>query len=285
MARKKRIIEQSAVAEAPAKSQPAYQDAFQSNLNQRLDYAGKSFDGKGKTILYALAAVAVLAVIAGIFYTYNRRTNAAAQVALGKAIETSQAQVTDSPIPAGSTTEKTFKTEKERAEASIAEFQTVADKFGGSAGDKAKYFIAVNRLSVDRAQAVTDLESLAKSSDEVGKLSKFALAQTRVTDGKLDDAAALYQELAALDNPIIAKDTLNYNLAAIYEKQGKKDEAVNLYFNIAKAAAEAKDADGKAVPQTQTAKDAKEKLTALNPDKAKEIPTPAPDLSGGMPFG
>ena len=285
MARKKRIIEQSPVLANQPAAPVKYQDAFQSSLNQRLDYAGKSFEGKGKTLLYALAAVAVLAVIAGIFYTYNRRQNAAAQTALGKAIETSQAQVTDSPIPAGSTTEKTFKTDKARAEASIAEFQTVADKFGGAAGDKARYFIAVNRLAIDRPQAITDLETLAKSNDEVGKLSKFALAQTRVSDGKLDDAAALYSELAAADS-IIAKDTINFNLAGVYEKQGKKDDAANLYFNIAKAAAEAKDLDGKAVPLSQTAKDAKEKLTALNPDKAKEIPVPAPDSSaGGMPFG
>lgn len=282
MARKKRIIEQPAAVQT--KEPVSYQDAFQTNVNRRIEHAGRAFEGKSKTILYAAAALAVLAVIAGIFVVYNRRNAAAGQTALGKAIQTSQAQVTNSPAPAGST-EKTFKTEKERAEASVGEFQTVADKFGGAIGDKAKYFIAVNRLSLDRAQAETDLDGLSKSSDEVGKMSKFALAQAKTGDGKLDEAAALYQELANLDNPIISKDTINFNLAEIYEKQGKKDEAANLYFNISKAAAEAKDADGKAIQQTQTARAAKDKLTAINPDKAKEIPESTPDLSGGMPFG
>ena len=76
-------------------------------------------------------------------------------------------------------------------------------------------------------------------------------------------------------------------MAKLYEKQGKKDEAVNLYFNIAKAASEAKDPEGKPVPLSTTANAAKDKVTELAPEKAKEIPEPAPDasLGGGLPFG
>lgn len=286
MARKKRTIEQPEIPTNEPKEKVAYQDAFQSNVNRRIEDVSKSFEGKWKNVFYGLAAIAVLAVLIGIFALWNRRSDATAQTALGKAIETSQAQVTEQPAP-GSTA-KTFKTEKERAEASIAEFQAVADKFGGDVGEKAKYFIAVNRISIDRAAGITELEALAKSNDEVGKLSKFALAQAKTSDNKLDEAAALYQELAGMSDTIIAKETINFNLAEVYEKQGKKTEAADLYFNIAKAAAEAKDLDGKAIPMNTTANEAKEKLTALNPEKAKELPAPSPEAPpsmGGMPFG
>lgn len=286
MARKKRTIEQPEIPTNEPKEKVAYQDAFQSNVNRRIEDVSKSFEGKWKNVLYGLAAIAVLAVLIGIFALWNRRSDATAQTALGKAIETSQAQVTEQPAP-GSTA-KTFKTEKERAEASIAEFQAVADKFGGDTGEKAKYFIAVNRISIDRAAGITELEALAKSNGEVGKLSKFALAQAKTSDNKLDEAAALYQELAGMSDTIIAKETINFNLAEVYEKQGKKTEAAELYFNIAKAAAEAKDLDGKAIPMNTTANEAKEKLTALNPEKAKELPAPSPESPpsmGGMPFG
>lgn len=284
MARKKRLVEQPALPTNEPKEKVAYQDAFQSNVNRRLEESSKVFEGKGKTILYAIAAIAVLAILIGIFMSYNRRSNATGQTALGKAIETSQAQVTDQPLPAGSTM-KTFKTEKERAEASIAEFQAVADKFGGDVGEKAKYFIAVNRLSVDRPAAVTELEALAKGSGEVGTLSKFALAQAKTSDGKLDEAVTLYQDLAKMSDPIISKDTINFNLAQILEKQGKKTEAADLYLNIAKTAAEAKDTEGKAIPLSQTAREAKDKLTALDPEKAKTIPEPTPETPSGLPFG
>lgn len=265
------------------KAKIQYKDDFQKTYGSRIEQLGNKLDGKGKQILYGLAAVGVLLVLVGMFYTYQRRQNNTAQLELGNAIETYQAQVTDSPLPAGST-QKTFKTEKERAEASISEFQAVADKFGGSYAEKAKYFIAVNRLVLDREAGITELESLSSSGGEVGNMAKFALAQAKSSDGKLDEAAKLYQELAASGDSVIAKETINFDLAAIYEKQDKPKEAVELYFNIAKTASEAKTADDKPVPLTQTAQAAKAKVEELDPEKAKEIKeqeTPAPP----MPLG
>lgn len=287
MARKKRIPEAGIVTTEP-KEKVQHQDAFQSTVTKRVEDVSKTFEGKGKTFLYAVAAVAVLLVLVGIFYLWNRSSDAKAQAALGKAIETSQAYVTDSPVPAGSTV-KTFKTEKERAEAAVAEFQSVADKFGGPIGEKAKYFVAVNKLSIDRGAATTELENLAKGSGEIGTLSKFALAQVKAGDGKTDEAVALYQQLAAADSSVIAKDSINFELAKLYEKQGKKDDAVNLYFTLAKTASEAKDTDGKPVPMSSTARDAKAKVEELAPDKAKEIVEPKPDSpfggGGNLPLG
>jgi len=274
MARKKRQIpEQFKTPVQEDKPKTAYQDEFQTGVGRKVEDFGKKFEGKGRTLLYGLAALAVLAVLLGIFTAWNRRSEATAQTALGKAIETSQARVSDSPAPVGFVG-KTFKTERERSDAAITEFQAVADKYGSSVKEKARYFIAVNRLKFDRAAAVPELEELSKSSGEVGTLSKFALAQAKTDDNKLDESAGLYQELAALSNPILARDTINFELANVYEKQGKNAEAADLYFNIAKAASEAKDLEGKPVPRSQTAREAKEKLEKLNPAKAKEIVEP-----------
>ncbi len=287
MARKKRQVPEQFKAPVQTADKPktVYQDEFQSGVNRKVEDLGKKFEGKGRNILYGLAALAVLAVLIGIFSIWNRRSEAAAQTALGKAIETSQAQVSDSPAPAGSTA-KVFKTDKERSEAAIAEFQTVVDKFGGAVEEKAKYFIAVNRLKLDRAAGIQELEPLSKSSGEIGTLSKFALAQAKASDGKYDEAVALYNELIGLSNPILSKDTLNFELAQIYQKQGKTNEAADLYYNIAKAASEAKGLDEKPVPMSQTAREAKDKLEEINPERAKEIVEPAPESPfGGMPFG
>ena len=287
MARKKRSFQQPLPQTTEdQKNKPRYQDHFQQNVGRKIEDAGKKFQGQGKNILYGLAAIAVLAIIIGIFYSWNRRTNAAGQTALGKAIETSQAKVTDSPAPAGST-EKTFKTEKERAEAAVAEFQAVADKFGGSIGEKARYFAAVNRMSLDRNTAIQDLEGLGNSGGDVGTLAKFALAHAKADDGKTDEAIEIYKGLAGASDTVISKDTINLALAALYEKKGMKQEAVDLYFGIAKTASEAKDKDGKALPVGAAGREAKTKLEQLDPEKAKEIKEPEMDPSalGGMPFG
>lgn len=282
MARKKRQIPEQFQSPAPTSDQPrvVYQDDFQAGVNKKIENLGRQFDGKGRNILYGIAAVAVLAVLIGIFFRWNSRSEAKAQTALGKAIETSQARVSASPAPAGFDG-KMFKTEKERAEASIAEFQTVADTYGNPIKDKARYFIAVNRLKVDRPAALLELDGLAKSGGEIATLSKFALAQAKNDDGKPDEAVALYQELVGSANSLLAKDSLNFEIAQIYQKQGKNTEAADLYFNIAKTASEAKNLEGKPIPLSPTAREAKDKLEEINPDRAKEIVEPVPE----SPFG
>jgi hypothetical protein len=285
MARKKRLIEPVAVAAGETKDKPRYQDPFQQRIGGTIEEAGKKLEGHGRNILYGLAALVVLGILAWLIYSWTGRSSAEAQTALGKAIAISARRVTDTPVPAGSN-EKTFKTEKERAEASVAEFQAVAEKYGGDVGKKARYFAATNRLMLDRPAAVAELEELAKSNDEVGKLSKFALAQTRVADGRTDEAVALYQELSAASDSIVSKETINFELAKLYEKQGKKQEAVDLLFNLVKSASEVKDQEGKPVPLTPTAESAREKLGELDPAKAQELPPPPSDpSSGGFSFG
>lgn len=280
MAKKQRRFEQLSSAAIDPKAKKRYRDPLQDQVGRKLEEVGKRFEGKGRTALYVVGAILVLAIILGIVYSWNKRSSGAAQYALGKAIETSRVRVTDVPPAAGST-EKTFKSEKERAEAAIAEFEAVSNKYGGAVGEKAKYFVAVNRLMTDRDAAITELTAISAGTTPSAYMAKFALAQTKASDGKYDEAASLYQELAAAADPIVSKETVNFELAKVYEKQDKKQEAVDLYLSIAKAAAEAKDVDGKAIPMSQTATEAKEKVTELDPEKAKEIPESAPE----SPFG
>jgi hypothetical protein len=279
MARKKRLQEVKEVPEQKPKEPVFYQDAFQQKTNRQLNEISKKVEGKGRTILYAVAAVAVLVVLIGLIYSWNRRSSSAGQNALGNAIETSIAPVTTQPIPP-TYTGKAFKSERERAAAALAEFQNVASTYGGAIGEKAKYFAAVTKLSIDRNAAVQELETIAKSGGEVGSLAKFALAQAKQGDNKLDEAVALYQELAAANDPVVSRDTINLALATIFEKQGKKTEAADLYFKIADAASKAKDADGKPIQPSQTAREAKDKLQALDPAKAAEIKDETPQLPG-----
>jgi len=281
MARKKHKITQLEPLEDNSKPKKQYKDSFQRDFGKKVEGFMNKLEGSGKTILYGLGAVLILGIIVLIIYRWNASSNAAAQAALGKAIEISQSRVTTTPVQAGSP-EKTFATEKERAEAAVAAFQDVSSKFGGNVGEKASYFAAVNKISLDREAAITELQTLSANSDAVGKLSKFALGQAYDGDGKFDEAAKVYSELAAMDNSVVAKDTVNFQLASIYEKQDKTKEAADLYYKIAKDASEAKDADGKPVPMSTTATDAKAKLEKLDPERAKEIQEPAPALPPGM---
>jgi tetratricopeptide (TPR) repeat protein len=279
MARKKRSVVTTVAPTQEAAKPGRYQDTFQQNVGQKFEEVGKSIEAQKRNLLYGLGAVLVLAALVVTYFVWSSRSNAAAQAALAKAIETAEAPILDTPPAAGSNTRQ-FSSAKDRAQAAIPEFQAVAEQYGGPVAEKAKYFIAVNQLFLDRAVGISELESLAKNSGEVGIMAKFALAQTRADDGRLDEAAALYKELVDSSQTIAPKDTLSLELAKVYEKQGKKQEAVDLLFNTVKSASETKDLEGKPVPLGAAAIAAKDKLTELDPERAKQIPEPAPAETG-----
>src|SRR5687768_15954399 len=95
MARKKRRFEQLEAAAATPKEKPIYVNPVQQKVNERLEEAGKQFEGKGRTLLYGVAALVVLAIIGLIFMNWSRKADAEAQTALGKAIEITRATISE----------------------------------------------------------------------------------------------------------------------------------------------------------------------------------------------
>ncbi|HEU4930533.1 MAG TPA: hypothetical protein VFT48_00560 [Pyrinomonadaceae bacterium] len=254
-------------------------DRFRDTTMSYLDRLGDLLEGRGRTILYALGGIILASVLVILFVKWNNRKNDEARQALGRAINITTAAVTPSPLPGS--TEVTFSTEKERAEKAIAEFEKVAAKYGEPYKSESRYFIASNRLVVDRQKGISELTELANnSSGDVAALSKFALAQANESDGKLDDAARLYSELVRLNSATVTTETANLRLAKVYEKQGKKKEAADLLFNIVDAARKAKGPDNQPVPQSSAAREAAEELQKLDPDRYSQLPPEIPSLAG-----
>src|SRR4051812_10314419 len=97
MARKKRRFEQLEAAASAPKEKKTYVDPLQQQVVPRIEKIGEKLEGKGRTILYAIGALILLGLIAFFVIRWMNKSSAVAQAALGKAIETSQAQVTDAP--------------------------------------------------------------------------------------------------------------------------------------------------------------------------------------------
>lgn len=252
-------------------------DKFRDTTMTYVDRLGHRLEGKGRTILYGIGAVILLGLIAWGVMAWRGSRNEEASLALGRAIKLTEAPVVATPVPGS--TEPSFRTEKERAQKAVEEFQKVAAQYGGSTGEYARYFAAANQLSIDHAKAMAELDALTKSGEqEVATLSKFALAQAKEADGKYDEAAALYSELAKLNSTIITPETANLRLALAYEKLGKKQEAADILFNMVEASRQAKDKDGKPVPQSAAARKSADELEKLDPARFAQLtPPPLPD--------
>lgn len=250
------------------------------------DTAGKIFDrvtdrleGKGKTILYGIVGVAVLAALIGFWIKWNHRKTDEAQRALGRAIAIASAPVQSANqlTPPANPNGLTFTSEQERAQKAIEEFQKVAAKYGDPYRSEARYFIATNLLYSDREKGLSELAEISKSSvPEVSLLGTFALAQAKEADGKYDEAAQLYTQVAQKNSTLITPDTANVRLAVVLEKQGKKKEAADILFNIVESSRKAKDDNGLPVAPSAAARDASEKLQKIDPDRYAKLTPEAP---------
>src|SRR5688572_24810450 len=176
------------------------------------DRLGNALEGRGRQILYGLAGLVVVGLLVLFFVKWSNRKADEARQALGRAITISTANI-GAPLPGLPDTTQSFNTELERSQRAIEEFEKVAAKYGDPYRAQAQYFIASNRLTIDRPKAISELTELSKSSvSEVAALSKFALAQVHESDGKLDEAAQFYSDLAKLNGPTISQETANLRL-------------------------------------------------------------------------
>jgi hypothetical protein len=253
-------------------------DAFRDKTLGEFEKLGNRLEGKGQTILYAIGGLIVAGILIWAFVSWRSKKNDEERMALGRAIEITEASV--GSTQSASSSSPTYSSEKERSERAIAEFQKVSAKYGGHTRDLAQYFIAANLLTVDRAKGLSQLQALTNNSDsDISTRAKFALAGAYVEDNKLDEAAALYKSIAQANTVAVPPDEANYKLALVYEKQGKKSDAAGLLFDIVSASRKAQDKDGKPLPATAASRNAEKELEKIDPVKFAQLP-PEPSASG-----
>ena len=260
-------------------------DKFRDTAISLFDRLGDRLAGKGRTILYGLIGVVVLGALIALYVQWSNRKSDEARRALGRAITISRTQITGQlPPGAPPPTGPTFSNERERAQRAIEEFEKVAAKYGDPYRSEARYFIATSRLLVEREKGITELAELTNNGlTEVATLSKFALAQAKEADGQFDEAAKLYSDIAALNSPIVTPETANLRLAEVYQKQGKKQEAADLLFNIVEASRIAKDPDGSSPKPSAASREAAQKLEKVDPERYAKL-TPEAPVAGNLPF-
>jgi len=256
-------------------------DRFRDTTMSFFDRLGDALEGKGRTILYVLGGILLAGILVVVFVKWRHRKTDEAQLALGRAITITKAPIMATPVP-GSNNEVTFPSEVERAQKAIVEFEKVAAKYGDPYRSESLYFIASNRLVLDRQKGLTELAALSNSNvTEVATLSKFALAQAKESDGQYDEAAKLYTELVRLNSQTVSSEIANLRLAKVYQKQGKKKEAVDLLFNIVDASRKAKGSDNQPLPTSAAAREASDELKKLDPDRYEQLPPETPPVLAG----
>jgi TolA-binding protein len=217
------------------------QDKFQELTGESIQWAEQH---RQKTIIGAVALVVVVAAIVGGYSLYEHRTSAA-ETAFGAAMQTYQTPLVNNnqPTPPGM---KTFPDANSRAAAANTQFAQVASQYGMTKpGKLAAYFSGITFAEEGKnGPAEDELKKTASSwNSGVSALGKMALAQLYQQTGRDSDAVAIYQDLSKSTAATVPAGEAQLQLAALYEAQGKTEEARKIYAQL-----KDKDKDSKGKP-------------------------------------
>jgi len=183
-------------------------------------------------ILVAIALIGVVAYAGWKFY--SDRQTLQASVALDDAMKTYSGRI---GLPnASDPTDIAFSTEQARSEAALQKFIVVADKYPRTnPGKLARYYQALELEDLERHnQALEALKTLSAGGDkELAAMAQYQMANVYARTGKTDDAVKLYRALADQRSVFVPRQLVLVELAD-FLRQSNPAEAASLYQQIKK---------------------------------------------------
>ena len=259
------------------RAQQLKHDKFRDATMRGFDRLGNRMEGRGRTILYALAGLVALAVLFGLYRTWNGRQADRAGLALGNAIKTATAPVTTG-TPA----------------VSRGRLPPSASARRGRRG--LRKVPPTRRPRTANSRATSPPPTSSWSMREKGRPTRgLTLRSTRCGARPLRavagrEAAAVHQarplQRAAQDKKPVSPPTLS--TSASLRTGRRPDESAEILFRIVEEARKAKAKDGKPIPLSTTARESSTKLETLSPERYAQLP-PEPSAGPGnsiqnMPF-
>lgn len=237
------------------------QDMKRNELSTALGKGYEYAESHGRTILIAAASVLGLALLAGLFYMYRGSQAEKANTALAKAIEIYQAPIDPAAPKPDDPVSPTFADAAARQAKAKTLFQDLYDQHGSTvAGDVASVYLAQIAMAENQPDRARELWSAFL--DEHG--DHLLAGQTRVNLLRLDRSQGKGEEVAQtltamLDEsePPLPLDVILNELASTQEQLGKTQEAIQSWQRIVDE-----------FPQSPYAREARERIAALDPARA-----------------
>jgi predicted negative regulator of RcsB-dependent stress response len=213
---------------------------------------------RGRPVVIAVGIIAglVLLYTAGYYFFQYRESKAAS--AYTRALEKFRAPVSDTPDPSG----KSYTDEKVKWQETASAFAQVAKDYPGYYGTIGRYYEGLAYLHLDRERGLQTLQEIVSKNDQpTSDLAKLALAENHSANGETDKAIPLYEELTA--SRFVPTEAVRLELGHAYEKAGNKEKAVENYMEVARADR-----------SSGAGSDAEKRLSALAPERLRELPPP-----------
>jgi outer membrane protein assembly factor BamD (BamD/ComL family) len=210
-------------------------------------------------LMPAVIGVLVVAVAVGGYGFWHRHRADRAGALLGVAMALEQAPIAPpSNVPGAKQVAGTYPTEQARSEAVLKALQDVIDQYPSTAAaTAARYQMGAEYLALDRPEdartAFADVAANAGSSSIYAAMARMGEAEALVAAKKYDEAAKIYNDLAAERDGAIPVDGVLMQLASTEQQSGKTADARATYKRIVDE-----------FPDSPYVTDAQQKIAALN---------------------
>lgn len=199
--------------------------------------ARQAVESRGRQVgALLLAIVVIVGAFVGYFAWQSRLENRAGRL-LAEAMAVEEVRVGPPSSPDSTSATKSFATEREKHEAALAKFKTVADEYGSTgAGLFARYQQASLLMSLGKATeaAATYQQVIDRSNGVYGQMAKLGLAEAQANAGQFDQAIAGYKSLTEQKEQTFPLDGILVQLGRTYLAAGKASDAQQTFERIVK---------------------------------------------------
>ena len=207
----------------------------QDKIRESIEHGAEAFYSHSKAVAVIVALALVVAVTYAGWKFYSDRQNLKASAALDAAMKVFNAPIRTGNQPVESS-EPSYSTESARAEDASQKFIALADKYPRTnPGKLARYYAALCLEDLDRQnQALEELKKLDAGSDkELAAMAQYQMANIYARTGKVDEATKTYRALAEANSVFVPKPMVLLELADLL-RQTKPQEAASLYEQLKK---------------------------------------------------
>jgi len=227
----------------------------QDKIKETIAHGAEAVISHGQFTLIVVVVVLLVALGYGGWRYYIDRQTVEASMAFDSAMKAYQGRVGVAPDPA-LPNEPVYPNEAARAQDASVKFASVADKYPKTnPGKLARYYYALTLEDLERHnQALEELKRLSGGSDkELAAMAQYQMAVIYSRTGKPDEAVKIFRALADKPTVLVPRPLVLLELAGVL-RTTKPQEAASVYQQIKKE-----------FPDTAIAEAADRGLDALSP--------------------
>jgi predicted negative regulator of RcsB-dependent stress response len=207
----------------------------QDKIKETIEHGAEAVISHGQFTLIVVIVALAAALGYGGWRFYIDRQTVEASTAFDAGMKAYQGRIAPVPDP-NEPNEPVYPDEPTRVQAALQKFTKVADKYPSTnPGKLARYYTALCLEDLERHnQALEELKKVSGSSDkELAAMAQYQMATIYARTGKPDDAVKIYRALADKQSALVPRPLVLLELAGILRTSNPK-EAVSIYQQIKK---------------------------------------------------